>query len=200
MPSGDVPHLERVRGRAWVFGDDISTDLLAPGAYAIAPLSERVQHTLEAVNPHFASEVRPGDVVIAGKNFGCGSSRETAPEGLKALGVGCVAAESLARIFLRNAVAIGLPVLVCAGITTAVADGDPVEVEMATGKVTNLRTGQAILASPLPPLMREILAAGGVMPMLRRLAQQTAAGRGWVDDGLEGKALRVVDRRQVREA
>lgn len=182
MPSADATPSVIVQGRAWVFGDDISTDLLAPGMYAPASLQERITHTLESVNPRFAVEVRPGDVVVAGKNFGCGSSRETAPEALKALGVGCVVAESLARIFLRNAVAIGLPVLVCAGITSAVADGDPLEVTTSTGEVINRRTGAALQASPLPPLMREILAAGGMMPLLRQLAQRATAGSGWVDD------------------
>ncbi len=171
-----------VRGRAWVFGDDISTDLLDPGEYAIAPLQERVRHTLEAANPRFAPEVRPGDVLVAGRNFGCGSSRETAAEALRALGVGCVVAESLARIFLRNAVAIGLPVLVCPGVREAVQEGDPVEVDLAAARLTNLRTERTVQGNPLPPLMREILAAGGMLPLLRRLAAEAAEGRGWVDD------------------
>lgn len=182
MPSADATPSAIVQGRAWVFGDDISTDLLAPGMYAPASLQERITHTLESVNPRFAVEVRPGDVVVAGKNFGCGSSRETAPEALKALGAGCVVAESLARIFLRNAVAIGLPVLICPGITTAVQDGDPLEVDPSTGVVINHRTGAMLQASLLPPLMQEILAAGGMLPLLRRLAQRGAAGSGWLDD------------------
>lgn len=182
MPSAETAPAGGIRGRAWLFGDDINTDLLAPGAYAVAPLAERVRHTLEAVNPRFAGEVRPGDVLIAGANFGCGSSREHAPEALKALGVGCVVADSLARIFLRNAVAIGLPVLVCPGVTAAFAQGDPVQVDLATGRVTNLRTGTVLPASPLPPLMQDLLAAGGVLPTLRRLAASQAVARGWVDD------------------
>jgi 3-isopropylmalate/(R)-2-methylmalate dehydratase small subunit len=180
MSSAEASHV--VRGQAWVFGDDISTDLLDPGQYAIAPLQERIRHTLEAVDPRFASQVRPGDVLVAGKNFGCGSSRETAAEALRALGVGCVVAESLARIFLRNAVAIGLPVLVCPGARETVREGDPVEVDLGSARVTNLRTGLAVRGSPLPPLMREILAAGGMLPLLRRLAAEAAEGRGWVDD------------------
>ena len=182
MPFAETAPAGGIRGRAWLFGDDINTDLLAPGAYAVAPLAERVRHTLEAVNPRFAGEVRGGDVLIAGTNFGCGSSREHAPEALKALGVGCVVAESLARIFLRNAVAIGLPVLVCPGVTAAFAQGDPVQVDLATGRVTNERTRTVLQASPLPEMMRELLAAGGVLPMLRRLAESQGAGRGWIDD------------------
>ncbi len=156
-----------VRGRAWVFGDDVSTDLLAPGAYALAPLEERKLHTLEALEPRFAREVRPGDVVVAGRNFGCGSSRETAPEALKALGVGCVVAASFARLFLRNAVAIGLPVLPCPGAREVVATGDEVEVDLERGRLRDLRTGAEVRGEPLPPEMREILAAGGILALLR---------------------------------
>lgn len=156
-----------VRGRAWAFGDDVSTDLLAPGAYALAPLEERKLHTLEALEPRFAREVRPGDVVVAGRNFGCGSSRETAPEALKALGVGCVVAASFARLFLRNAVAIGLPVLPCPGAREVVATGDEVEVDLERGRLLDLRTGAEVRGEPLPPEMREILAAGGILALLR---------------------------------
>lgn len=181
MPSasGSLP---AARGRAWVFGDDVNTDVLAPGTYAIAPLEERVRHTLESVNPRFAPDVRPGDVLVAGSNFGCGSSRETAPEALRALGVGCVVAESVARIFLRNAVAIGLPVLVCPGVTESIRDGDPVDVDVGSGSVTNRRSGIVLHAHALPELMQQILAEGGVLPMLRRLAAGRPAGAGWVDD------------------
>ncbi len=160
--------LSEIRGRAWCFGDDISTDLLSPGAYAVASVEVRKQHVLESVNPRFAAEVRPGDVVVAGRNFGCGSSRETAAENLKALGVGCVVADSFARIFLRNAVAIGLAVLACPGVSRRFADGDPVEVNLAGGWVRNGRTGEMLRGEPLPEEMREILAAGGIVAVLRR--------------------------------
>lgn len=182
MPSETRGLPDTARGRAWVFGDDISTDLLAPGMYAAAPLAERVTHTLESVNPRFAREVSSDDIVVAGRNFGCGSSRETAPEALKALGVGCVVAESMARIFLRNAVAIGLPVLVCPGVTQAVSDGDPVAVTLGTGMVRNERTGTVVRGSLLPPLMREILGSGGMMPLLRARAARQHAGSGWVSE------------------
>jgi 3-isopropylmalate dehydratase small subunit len=182
MSSAEGRPLEVVCGRAWVFGDDVSTDLLAPGGDAITALAERVAHTLDPVHPCFAAEVRPGDVVVAGRNFGCGSRRETAPERLRALGVGCVVVESLARTFLRNAVAVGLPVFVCPGTTAVVRDGDPVEVDLSAGRVTNLRTGEAVQGNPLPPLLREILSAGGMAGVLRRLAEAAPAGQGWVDD------------------
>ncbi len=152
-------------GRVWKFGDDISTDLLSPGAYAIDPVEIRKLHVLESVDPDFASEVKPGDVVVAGRNFGCGSSRETAPENLAALGVSCVVAESFARIFMRNAVAVGLPVLVCPGVHEAFAGGDPIQVDLASGIV--VAPGGELRGVPLPEEMRRILDAGGILAALR---------------------------------
>ncbi len=160
-----------VRGRAWKFGHDISTDLLSPGSYAVDPVEVRMLHTLESVNPAFASDVEAGDVVIAGRNFGCGSSRETAAENLKALGVACVVADSLARLFMRNAVAIGLPVLICAGVDEAFADGDEVEIDLAAGTIASGDGEHHLQGEPLPPEMRDILAAGGILAVL---ASQTA--------------------------
>lgn len=162
----------------WRFGDDISTDLLAPGAYALDPLEVRRLHTLESVDPRFAREVEPGDVVVAGRNFGCGSSRETAPEGLLALGVGCVVAGSFARLFLRNAVAIGLPVLPCPGAPEAFEPGDAIEVDLAAGTVRNPTTGVEVRGEPLPEEMREILAAGGILAVLRARIGGDAGGPG----------------------
>ncbi len=158
---------EPARGRVWRFGDDISTDLLSPGAYAIDPVEIRRLHVLESVDPDFASQVRPGDVVVAGRNFGCGSSRETAPENLAALGVSCVVAESFARIFMRNAVAVGLPVLVCPGVHEAFAGGDAIEVDLASGVVTSPADGRELHGNPLPEEMRRILDAGGILAALR---------------------------------
>lgn len=156
-----------VQGRVWRFGNDISTDVLSPGAYAVAPLKVRKLHVLESVNPVFASECQPGDVIVAGTNFGCGSSRETAPENLKAVGVACVVAESLARIFMRNAVAVGLPVLVCEGVYDVFEEGQMIEVDLATGTVTNRTTGDTYHGDSLPEEMRTILAAGGILEVLR---------------------------------
>ena len=155
-------------GRVWKFGDAISTDLLSPGAYALDPLEVRMRHVLESVNPGFAGAVRPGDVVLAGRNFGCGSSRETAAENLKALGVACVAAESISRLFMRNAVAVGLPVLICRGIHGAFADGDEIEIDLAAGTARNPGSGVTCNGAPLPDEMRRILAAGGILAVLRQ--------------------------------
>ncbi len=158
---------EVMKGRVWLFGDDISTDLLSPGAYAVEPVEVRKLHVLESVDPSFATTVRPGDILVAGVNFGCGSSRETAPENLKALGIACVVASSFARIFLRNAVAIGLPVLVCPDAPLIVDTGDEAEVDLSKGTFRNVTTGQVAQGEPLPPEMREILAAGGILATLR---------------------------------
>lgn len=156
---------EIVRGRVWKFGNDISTDVLSPGAYAVDPVEVRKLHVLESVDPTFASEVQPGDIVVAGTNFGCGSSRETAAENLVVLGVSCVVAESLSRLFMRNAVAVGLAVMVCPGAHDAFDKGDEIEVDLASGSVTGPTA--TLQAEPLPPEMRTILARGGILAALR---------------------------------
>lgn len=157
-----------IRGRVWKFGDAISTDLLSPGQYALEPLEIRIRHVLESVDPHFASDVEPGDVVVAGRNFGCGSSRETAAENLKALGVACVAAESLSRLFMRNAIAVGLPVLIADGIHQAFSGGDDIEIDLAEGTARNPATGALRRGEPLPEEMRRIVTAGGILEVLRQ--------------------------------
>lgn len=154
-------------GRVWRFDHDISTDVLSPGAYAIDPVEVRKLHTLESVNPAFASGVRSGDVIVAGRNFGCGSSRETAAENLKVLGVAGVAAESFSRLFMRNAIAVGLPVVVCTGVHGAFADGDRIEIDLASGAVRGIESGTELQGDPLPEEMRRILAAGGILAALR---------------------------------
>jgi len=156
-----------MQGRVWKFDHDISTDVLSPGAYAVAPVEVRKLHVLESVNPSFASDCRQGDIIVAGTNFGCGSSRETAPENLQAVGVACVVTESLSRIFMRNAVALGLPVLVCEGIHEGFKDGQQIEIDLATGRVRNLTTGNEFRGDPLPQEMRKILSAGGILAVLR---------------------------------
>jgi 3-isopropylmalate dehydratase small subunit len=153
-------------GRVWRFDHDISTDLLSPGAYAVDSVEVRKLHTLESINPAFAPEVRSGDIVVAGRNFGCGSSRETAAENLKVLGVACVAAESFSRLFMRNAVAVGLPVLVCAGVHAAFDDGDRIEIDLASGVARNTGSGTELQGDSLPEEMRQILAAGGILAVL----------------------------------
>jgi len=156
-----------IKGKTWCFGDGVSTDLLSPGQYAVDSVEVRKMHTLESIDPRFASDVQAGDVVVAGRDFGCGSSRETAPENLKELGVACVVADSFSRLFLRNAVAIGLPVLPCPGASSGFSPGCDIAVDLATGKVHNVQAGTVLQGEPLPESMRRILSAGGMLAILK---------------------------------
>ena len=154
-------------GRAWVFGDNVDTDVLAPGLYMKGPVGEPAKHCLEALDPAFAREARPGDIVVAGRNFGMGSSREQAAMALKALGIAAVLAKSFARIFYRNAMNLALPVLVCpeAG---AVKAGDRLVVRAAEGAVENLTRGRRIACEPIPPHLLAMIADGGLLPHLAK--------------------------------
>jgi 3-isopropylmalate/(R)-2-methylmalate dehydratase small subunit len=156
-------------GRAWSFGDDVNTDVIMPGKYlTIRDAAQLAAHVMEGVDPEFVKKARPGDVLVGGKNFGCGSSRETAPAAIKAFGIGCVIAVSFARIFLRNAVNIGLPILECEPAARAIRDGDEVEVDLAGGRIRDRVTGATFEATPFPPFMRELMAAGGLVAYTRR--------------------------------
>jgi 3-isopropylmalate/(R)-2-methylmalate dehydratase small subunit len=157
-----------MRGRAWKFGDDVNTDLIMPGKYLeLVDPKEIARHAMEGADPTFVKRVRVGDIVVGGRNFGCGSSREQAPIGLKQVGVAAVVAESFARIFYRNAINIGLPAIECPGISGAVEDGDTVEIDMAGGIVTNVGNKRSLKLVPMPRFMIEILDAGGLVAYLR---------------------------------
>ena len=162
-----------VRGKAFVFGDRIDTDVLAPGPYMREAISVLASHCLEAVDPDFASEVRRGDIVVGGESFGIGSSREQAVQALAELGVGAIVAKSFARIFYRNALNLGLPALVCADLEAA--RGDELEVRPAEGRILNHSSGRQFACEPIPPQLMEIVAGGGLMPWLER---KLAAERG----------------------
>ena len=162
-----------VRGKAFVFGDRIDTDVLAPGPYMREPLAVLASHCLEAVDPDFAGQVRPGDIVVGGESFGIGSSREQAVQALADLGVGAIVAKSFARIFYRNALNLGLPALVCADLEAA--RGDELEVRPAEGRILNHSSGRQFACEPIPPQLMEIVAGGGLMPWLER---KLAAERG----------------------
>ena len=162
-----------VRGKAFVFGDRIDTDVLAPGPYMREPLAVLASHCLEAVDPDFAGQVRPGDIVVGGESFGIGSSREQAVQSLVHLGVGAIVAKSFARIFYRNALNLGLPALVCADLEAA--RGDELEVRPAEGRILNHSSGRQFACEPIPPQLMEIVAGGGLMPWLER---KLAAERG----------------------
>ena len=162
-----------VRGKAFVFGDRIDTDVLAPGPYMREPLAVLASHCLEAVDPDFAGQVRPGDIVVGGESFGIGSSREQAVQALAELGVGAIVAKSFARIFYRNALNLGLPALVCADLEAA--RGDELEVRPAEGRILIHSSGRQFACEPIPPQLMEIVAGGGLMPWLER---KLAAERG----------------------
>ena len=154
-------------GKAWVFGDNINTDVLAPGLYIKGPIEELAKHCLESVDPDFAGSVGPGDVVVGGENFGMGSSREQAPQALKMLGVAAVLAKSFARIFYRNAMNLGLPVLVCPDVDRIEA-GHELRVDAATGEVENATTGDRYPCDPIPPHLLAMIADGGLLPHLEK--------------------------------
>ena len=155
-----------VRGKAFVFGDRIDTDVLAPGPYMREPLAVLASHCLEAVDPDFAGQVRPGDIVVGGESFGIGSSREQAVQALAELGVGAIVAKSFARIFYRNALNLGLPALVCADLEAA--RGDELEVRPAEGRILNHSSGREFACERIPDELMDIVAGGGLMPWLER--------------------------------
>ena len=158
----------RLRGRAWKFGDNISTDHITPGRYyhLRSNLPELAKHVMEDADPDFMKKFRPGDFIVAGRNFGMGSSREHAPLALKIAGVSAVIAKSFARIFYRNAINIGLPVLMAD--TDEIEDCDELEVDLSTGIIRDLTKNIEIEAKPLPDIMIRILKEGGLVEYVRK--------------------------------
>jgi len=157
-----------MKGRAFKFGDDVSTDLIAPGrlVHLRSNLPELAKHVMEDADPAFASRMRPGDFIVAGKNFGLGSSREHAPIIIKMAGVAAVLAKSAARIFFRNAINVGLSVLICD--TDQIADGDELEVDLAAGTILDLTSGARITFGRIPESMLKILEEGGLVPYMEK--------------------------------
>ena len=154
-------------GRAWVFGDDISTDALAPGRYMKGPIEALARHCLEAADPDFAPNVRHGDVVVGGRNFGMGSSREQAVLALRTLGVAAVVAKSFAGIFYRNAFNLGLIALVCPR-PELISRGDRLILDGEAGRIENLSTGEAIACEPIPEHLMVLVRDGGLVPHLEK--------------------------------
>jgi 3-isopropylmalate/(R)-2-methylmalate dehydratase small subunit len=161
--------LSNLRGRVWKFGDHIDTDIITSGKYLNLPMEEMKRHVFEAIRPGFFQEINPGDMIVSGRNFGCGSSRETAPATLKALGIGAILAESFARIFYRNAIAIGLPAIACPGISFLFNDGDEAEVSFNDGRVLNVVSEKSIVFQPFPEEMLRVLESGGIEAILRQM-------------------------------
>ncbi len=157
-----------LRGRAFKFGDNISTDHIMPGRFAHlrSNLPELAKHVLEDADPTFAARVKPGDFIVAGSNFGLGSSREHAPLVIKMAGVSAILAKSVARIFFRNAINLGLPVLICD--TDKINDGDELEVDLAAGTVKDMTNGKQLTFGKIPEVMLDILDEGGLIPYIQK--------------------------------
>ena len=161
-------------GTAFRYGRDIDTDVIIPARYLnSSDHAYLASHCLEDLDPTFVERMKPGDIIVAEENFGCGSSREHAPVAIKAAGVSCVIAKSFARIFYRNAINIGLPILECPEAVDAIADGVRVSVDTDTGTITNIDTGETFASEPFPPFIAEIIEAGGLVNRTRaKLAAQ----------------------------
>lgn len=158
----------RIKGRVWKYGDDVNTDVIFPGkyTYTVSDPNEMARHALEDLDPSFAKEAKPGDVIVAGKNFGCGSSREQAATCLKALGIGAVIAKSFARIFYRNAINQGLPVVQCSAIYDLIDKGEEIEIDLDEGKIFSQK---GVFSFPLlPEFVRGIIEDGGLIPHIRK--------------------------------
>jgi 3-isopropylmalate/(R)-2-methylmalate dehydratase small subunit len=157
-----------LRGKAWKYGDNIDTDAIIPARHLISTDPRFLaEHCMEDADAGFVKKASEGDFIIAGKNFGCGSSREHAPIAIKAAGISCVIAKSFARIFYRNAFNMGLPILDCPEAVDGINDGDETEIDLATGTIRNRKTGKEFHANPIPPFMQELISAGGLINYAR---------------------------------
>jgi 3-isopropylmalate/(R)-2-methylmalate dehydratase small subunit len=165
-------------GKAWTFGDNMNTDEIIPGRFNITTdPQELARNAFCEVKPEFAKNVCPGDVIVAGQNFGCGSSREHAVIAIKGTQVKCVIASSYARIFFRNAVNLGLPILECPEAVAGIREGDEVEVDLSTGLIHNLSSGATFQARPLPEFVLKIAEAGGIIQFLKHHDFQELMGQ-----------------------
>ena len=156
-------------GTVFRYGRDVDTDVIIPARYLnSSDHAHLAAHAMEDIDPSFASTVKSGDIIVAEENFGCGSSREHAPVAIKAAGVSCVIAKSFARIFYRNAINVGLPIMECPEAVDAISAGDTVSVDFTTGLITDETTGKTFQAEPFPPFIQKIIADGGLMKSLTK--------------------------------
>ena len=168
-----------IKGRVWRYGDNIDTDVIIPGRYmGLKTLAEQLPHTMEGIDPDFARKVKPGDILVAGRNFGCGSSRETAATLLKEIGLSAVVAESFSRIFFRNAINRGLLLVECKGIHAAVAEGDVLEYRSASGLVRVIGRDVELPSAALPQFLLEILTDGGAIAHFRKKREKACVTPG----------------------
>ncbi len=162
----------KLKGKVHKYGADVNTDVIIPARYLYLARSEELApHCMEDIDKDFISRVQPGDIIVAGTNFGCGSSREHAPLALKAAGISCIIARSFARIFFRNAINIGLPILECDEAEGKIDSGDTLEVELGSGEIRNLTRGISFRAKPYPDFMLELIASGGLIEYTRNRLQ-----------------------------
>ncbi|MBI5682291.1 MAG: 3-isopropylmalate dehydratase small subunit [Deltaproteobacteria bacterium] len=159
----------KFKGRAWKFGADIDTDAIIPARYLnTSDPSVLAKHCMEDADPEFVKKMKEGDIIVADKNFGCGSSREHAPISIKAAGISCVIAKSFARIFYRNSFNMGLPILESAEAVDAINEGDEIEVDIDTGKIVNLTKNKTFNSQPIPQFMQELINTGGLMEWVKK--------------------------------
>ncbi|MED2974101.1 3-isopropylmalate dehydratase [Fictibacillus sp. B-59209] len=156
-----------IKGRVWKYGDNINTDIISPGQYMSLPIEKQALHAMEAIDADFSKKVKPGDILVVGDNFGSGSSRETAQMVLKELGIGAIVGNFFARIFFRNAINIGLPV-VEVGNTSSIDEGDEIEIFLLEGKIKNHTKGTEISGTKLPEHLIDMVSAGGLEPYLAK--------------------------------
>ncbi len=159
---------EVITGKVWKFGDNINTDVIYPGKYlSITDPPETAKHAFEIVYPDFLKNAKPGDIIVAGRYFGCGSSREQAALCLKYFGIAAIVADSFARIYYRNAINLGLPIVIAPQISSKVREGEVLEINFTRGIIKNINSNEIIKANPLPPFILEILKSGGLIPQLK---------------------------------
>ena len=159
---------KKVQGRVHKYGDDVNTDVIIPARYLnIHDMDELSLHCMEDIDPKFVEKANPGDIIVAQDNFGCGSSREHAPVVIKQRGISCVIATTFARIFYRNAINIGLPIMECPEASERIEDGDEVAIDFATGVITNVTKNETYQAAPFPAFIQEISDAGGLLNSLK---------------------------------
>lgn len=155
-----------IRGKTWKFGDNVNTDVMAPGFAMNQPWEEQKKIILH-IHQKFTEEAKSGDVIVAGRNWGCGSSRENAPANLKRLGMGCVVAESFGRIYFRNSIALAFPAIVCPGVSASFDEGDELELELEPARIKNLTTGKTLQGEPISEDMLTIINKGGIVAALK---------------------------------
>jgi 3-isopropylmalate/(R)-2-methylmalate dehydratase small subunit len=172
-------------GTAHVYGNNVDTDVIIPARYLTSTEPEELaRHAMEDIDAEFVSRVKPGDVIVGGRNFGSGSSREHAPIAIKGAGISCIVAASFARIFYRNAINVGLPIVTCEGAGDGAETGDRFRVDLEGGVVENLTKGRTFASSPLPAIMKEILDAGGLMPWVAKSMAAAPGGESHVTAGV----------------